>query len=305
VGNRKSLLFLKKKKQKDFCLAVADSPATRAISKSFLVLFFLATAAKAHETRVLGLTGAANFRDLGGYATTDGRHVRWGEVYRSNALSALTPADEKRVEDLHIVAEVDLRTQQERAAEPDRWLEKPGDIYESPRPSLAPIIGPMMAKVTDAATARQWMQAFYARIPDEYRPEYAALFHRLAGGEGPLLIHCTAGKDRTGVAAAILLSALHVPRATVVKDYVLTGDLLPPPKPAGGGAGAAPHPTGGSLLSRLPPDARAEIWRTDETFVLAALKSIDAEYGSVDVYLEKGLGLSGAEVTHMRQLLTE
>jgi protein-tyrosine phosphatase len=172
-------------------------------------------------------------------------------------------------------------------------LEKPSDIYESPRPSLAPLVGPIMANVKDAATAHQWMQTFYARIPDDYRPEYAAIFHRLAAGKEPLLIHCTAGKDRTGVASAILLSALNVPRETVVADYVLTDSVLPRPKVTAGG-----------VLSRLPPDAQAEIWRSDSAFVLSALRSIDTEYGSVVAYLEKGLGLSPAEVKDLRRRLT-
>jgi len=257
------------------------------------VLLALAAAAPGPDRRVLGLTGAPNFRDLGGYETVDGRHVRWGMVFRSDALSTLTLADEIKIDHLHIAAEIDLRTQQERAAEPDKWLEKPDDIYESPRPSLAPIVGPMMAKVKDAATARQWMQAFYARIPDEYRTEYAVIFHRLAEGREPLLIHCTAGKDRTGVASAILLSALRVPRETVVKDYVLSETLLPRPS-------FAPASLGG-----LPQPAKAELWRPDAAYVLAALQSIDTEYGSGVAALEKGLGLSDGDIARIRRRLVE
>jgi protein-tyrosine phosphatase len=256
------------------------------------ILLTLTAAAPSSDTRVLGLTGAPNFRDLGGYETSDGRHVRWGLVFRSDALSALTPDDEMKIDRLHIAAEIDLRTQQERAAEPDRWLDKPADIYESPRPSLAPIVGPMMAKVRDAATAHQWMKAFYARIPDDYRPEYAAIFHRLAAGREPLLIHCTAGKDRTGVASAILLSALGVPRETVVKDYLLTEALLPRPRAM-------------AALGGLPEQAKIELWRTDDAYVLAALQSIDTEYGSVPAYLKNSLGLSEAEISQLRSRLIE
>jgi protein-tyrosine phosphatase len=251
-----------------------------------------AAAPPAHN-RVLGLQGAPNFRDVGGYATADGRHVRWGMVYRSNTLSALTPADESRVEALHIGTEIDLRTMQERADDPDRWLQPPGDIYQSPKPSLKPLIAQVLASVHDLPTARQSMEHFYARMPDEYRPEYTALFTRLAAGDAPILVHCTAGKDRTGVAAAILLTALGVPRATVVQDYSMSQTLLPPTAAKSG------------ALARLPPDAQQELMRSDPVFIEAALDSIDHEYGSVGGYLKAGLGLHDSQIDAMRSRLTQ
>ncbi len=268
----------------------------------------MVASAQTGATKVLGLQGAPNFRDLGGYATTDGRHVRTGLVFRSNALSALTQADEARIDQLHIVAEIDLRTVQERQQEPDRWLHKPFDIYESPKPSLAPILRQLMPGVKDAATARHALQTFYAGMPDAYRTEFASLFRSLAAGREPLLIHCTAGKDRTGVAAAILLSALGVPRQTVVADYKLTEKLLPPPDASAttsAGSAAIAKSQAATALSRLPADAKAELWRSEDSFILAALRSIDSEYGSVDGYLRTGLGLSAAEIIHIRALLTK
>jgi hypothetical protein len=123
---------------------------------------------------VLGLAGAPNFRDLGGYATKDSRHVRWGEVYRSSALSALTPQDEATVGTLHIASEFDLRTAEERAREPDRWLHPPAMVVDSPKQSLRPMTVALLAHVSDAATARQAFIGLCARMPDQYRPEYSA-----------------------------------------------------------------------------------------------------------------------------------
>ena len=263
------------------------------VAPLLLAMSLPSAAAPRAQDRVLGLQGAPNFRDIGGYTTADGRHVRWGLVYRSNKLSALTPADESRVTALHIATEIDLRTIQERADEPDRWLQPPADIYQSPKPSLKPLIGQLLAGVHDVPTARQSMERFYARMPDEYRPEYTALFQRLAAGDAPILVHCTAGKDRTGVATAILLTALGVPRETVVSDYGMSEKLLPPPSIKAG------------ALSQLPPDAQRELMRSDPVFIQAALDSIDHEYGSVGGYLKNGLGLNSAQIDAMRSRLTQ
>ena len=93
------------------------------------------SAAPTH-VRTLGLQGAPNFRDVGGYATASGQHVRWGEVYRSNDLSNLTPADADRVAALDLISVVDLRTEEERQHAPDIWLHAPMEVYSSPKTSL-------------------------------------------------------------------------------------------------------------------------------------------------------------------------
>jgi len=255
---------------------------------------------------VLGLTGAPNFRDLGGYETSDGRHVRFGLVFRSNKLSSLTPADETTIASLHIVSEIDLRTREERTSEPSLWLRRPADLYESPKLTLRPIIGPLIGQIHDGASARKAFADFYAKMPDMYAQEYRALFLDLLAGETPMVIHCTAGKDRTGVAAAILLTALGVPRETVVADYTLTEKLLPPPaKPA---PGATPKPGASKALAafaKLPKDAQIEMWRSEPVYIDAALDSIDHEYGSVDGYLKKALGLNDAQIAELRTNLTQ
>jgi protein-tyrosine phosphatase len=252
---------------------------------------------------VLGLTGAPNFRDIGGYPTADGHHVRADLVYRSNKLSALTPADEATVDRLHLVAEIDLRTGEERRSEPSRWLHTPADLYVSPKASLAPTLGPLLKQIHDADSAHRALTSFYAQMPDLYRPEYAAFFHRLAAGDTPMVVHCTAGKDRTGVAAAVLLSALGVSRSVVVGDYTFTNKLLPPPPNVKTLPKNAPKAL--AALYALPPDARAAVWRADPAYIEAALDAIDREYGSTDGYLRKGLGLSDAEVASLRTRLTE
>jgi protein-tyrosine phosphatase len=263
-----------------------------------------AMAPQTHE-RVLGLQGATNFRDLGGYATEDGHHVRWGLIYRSNKLSALTPEDEARLDALHIRTEIDLRTLEERKLEPSLWLHRPADLYESPKESLGPEIRNSILQAHDVDSAHQVVEAFYARMPDLYKAEYAAFLRDLIDGEEPMVVHCTAGKDRTGVASAILLSALGVPRATVIKDYEMTETLLPVPPRSGTGAQATKVSQPIAAMDQLPDDVRVELWRSEAPYIQAALDSIDHEYGSMHGYLTVGLGLTDADIAKLRATLTD
>ena len=263
-----------------------------------------AAAAQPVATRSLGLTGAPNFRDIGGYASSDGRHVRWGRVFRSSELSKLTPEDEGKVARLGLVAVIDLRTQEERDRSPSAWLERPADSYESPKPSLAPVMSTILKDAATADGARAGIEAFYAQMPDAYRDEYAAFFHRIASGELPILIHCSAGKDRTGLAIALLLATLRVPRDTIMTDYALTETLVPrllgqnPGAPAAAGQAA-------NILGQLPEASQRVLWRSDPRYLAVALRSIDREYGSVEGYVRNGLHVSEHEQAALRKALLD
>ena len=284
-------------------LAVAARPVATATSATAAAR---PTAEMPAHARVLALQGAANFRDLGGYRTADGRQVRWGRVFRSDKLSALTPEDQQAIALLNIGAVVDLRTREERIQQPSRWLNTPADVYESPKPTLQTVVATLLKHATNAATARAAVRDFYAGMPDMYSEEYAALFKRLAAGETPLLIHCTQGKDRTGVAAAVLLRALGVPRKTVIADYVLTEKLSPPPpRPIERDPVANNIAQSVTSMRPLPEAARVELWRSDASYIEAALAAIDKEYGSIHGYLTKRLLLDNEQISSLRRSLTE
>lgn len=266
----------------------------------------VATHPAAAPQRSLELRGAPNFRDIGGYATGDGRHLRWGRVFRSSELSKLTPADAERVDKLDIMAVIDLRTEGERRQSPSIWLRRPQDVYESPKPSLAPVMQKLLREAQTADGARAGIEGFYADMPDSYSAEYAALFHRIAAGELPILVHCSAGKDRTGVAVAVLMSAIGVPRDAVLADYALTEELVPMLPSAGRSAapvGAATQAT--SVLGQLPEESQRVLWRSDPNYLTVALESIDREYGSIDAYVRRGLGVSARDLDTIRAALTE
>jgi protein-tyrosine phosphatase len=292
-----------------FLLVVAVTAAAASTAAAAVVD---ATAAQLNHpaatapARTLELQGAPNFRDIGGYALDDGRHVRWGRVFRSSALSKLTPDDVAKVDRLDLAAVVDLRTLEEREKSPSVWARRPRDIYESPKESLAPVMQTIMHDAQTADGARAGIESFYARMPDSYRTEYAALFHRIAAGKLPILVHCSAGKDRTGVAIAVLLASIGVPRDTIIGDYALTEKLvpeLPTAQQSAATVGAAAQAS--AVLAQLPDESRHALWRSDPEYISVALHSIDREYGSVDSYVRHGLRISDREIAVIRKALTE
>src|SRR3990170_656260 len=173
--------------------------------------------------RRIGLSGPVNFRDLGGYDTVDGRRVRWRRLFRSDSLSPVT-ADDARLltEELGLLAVVDLRTRRELEREGRGGLADVALHYQH-----IPLIeevetgsdGPFERSLTDA----------YALMLDESAGRISAALAAIASevAEHPTVFHCTAGKDRTGIVAALVLALLGVSDEDIVSDYVLTQDVMP------------------------------------------------------------------------------
>lgn len=255
-------------------------------------------------TRVVPLEGAANFRDLGGYATADGRHVRWGQIYRSNSLAGLTAADYKVVRSLGVRLVCDLRTDEERVDEPTRWQGPAPEFVNSPKAALETNMRALFGEGPPTAEAvRTNFIAFYGQTPKVYAGEYKAMFRRLIDGDAPMLMHCSAGKDRTGVGSALVLSALGVPRATVVADYAMSAVLLAAAPPR-----AAPDPKRSAsmaMFASLPPDVMKMLMGSEPAYIEGALDAINAEYGSVEGYLDKELGVSAADLAALRRRYLE
>jgi protein-tyrosine phosphatase len=174
------------------------------------------------------LEGCLNLRDLGGYPTKDGRQVRWGCVFRAGELCLLTDADADAITRLGIRVVVDLRNRWERSARPDRL--PPGiDLVErrsppsgsSPTPTLEELIVSGDLPVRDDELRAR----VYVDMLDRLAPEVGAVLGRAVDAvDRPLLFHCVAGKDRTGVVAAVLLGVLGVAEEDIVEDYELTTD---------------------------------------------------------------------------------
>jgi protein-tyrosine phosphatase len=172
---------------------------------------------------VLALDGCFNFRDLGGYATTDGRTVRWRSLFRADGPHALTAADTATLSALGIVTIIDLRTVDE-AEQRGRWNDHIGRAVSHHLP--------MTDVLPDETELMQWVEAahvgdHYGKIADGGANAITGAIKILASnGVLPAMFHCSAGKDRTGVLAAIVLGLLGVPDETIVADYALSRDAM-------------------------------------------------------------------------------
>jgi protein-tyrosine phosphatase len=239
-------------------------------------------------SRSVALAGATNFRDLGGYVGKQGRLVKWRKLFRSDHLGLLTTADVAQLADLNLSRVFDLRGVKERVAHP---FEAPGVAVHSLsiEPTVVQALHDFAAKnkTLTAQVAAELMQQTYRDFVTHNSARFKELFAHLLERDSPLVFHCTAGKDRTGFAAALILLALGVQRDAVMQDYMLTNALYKAPDLVGGGA---------------PPEVRAVIATVREDFLNAALDVVDAEHGSVADYLEYGLGLGPREQAHLLEL---
>ena len=180
--------------------------------------------------RVLHLNASANFRDFGGYITFDGKRVKRGKLYRSDTLSLLSDADVAEVSKLGLNRIVDLRTDSEINREGNDRI-YPGN--ETKYDFLYFGYGdPYLAKA-QVSTELAWdilqvnFPCLYVNILKQNEMSIKLVFDRFAdSSQYPILIHCTQGKDRTGIVIALLLLLLGVPRSTVMEDYMLTEKLV-------------------------------------------------------------------------------
>lgn len=233
---------------------------------------------EAQDQRVLRLKGASNFRDLGGYATPQGHRVRWGRIFRSDHLGRLTAEDEVLLAALGVQRVLDFRGEQERAAVPNR-LATARQHALGIEPTVVQRLQDLAAagQRLSAAVAVELMKELYRALVNDQAHRYAEFFEHLLDTDTPLVFHCTAGKDRTGFAAALTLQALGVPREVVLQDYLLTNALYQPPP--------LPH-------TNTPHEALAVLWRVQTEFLEAAYEALDADHGGVDRYLEQRLGVT-------------
>ena len=253
--------------------------------------------------RVLALEGVRNFRDLGGYDTRHGRRVRWRHLFRSASLGSLTPRDHAQLEALGLRVICDLRATDERAKEPVRW-----SLGAAPRlleRDYQLDLGMLSAVMTrPEAALHEGRAAFcelYATLPLRFVESYRALFAALLAGETPLAFNCSAGKDRTGVGAALVLAALGVPRATIVEDYLLSNEHYRP----GPEVGAAMSGRHGKWLLALRPEMLQLMLTVDASYLEAAFESLQRSHGGVERYLDAALGVDAAALEALRERYTE
>lgn len=238
--------------------------------------------------------GISNFRDLGGYRNQQGRYLRKGKIYRSARLNALSADDLTVFNTLRISTICDFRGDEEYQEDYDQS----GVIIDIQphRLTIPPRIAEQVIELyhandLNAETAHKLMMASYRSYVTDYVVIYRNLFDLLTDhGNHPLIFHCTAGKDRTGVAAALILSALNVDRDTIMNDYMLTNQLW---NRAGVDRKGLPDDICEALLSARPD------------YLNAAFMEIEDQHGSVERFFEVGLGLDGERRRCLEELLLE
>ncbi|MFF2050502.1 tyrosine-protein phosphatase [Leifsonia sp. NPDC058194] len=259
------------------------------------------------------IDGTHNARDLGGIALDDGAVVASGVVFRSDALATLTPAGVQSLLDLRIGTVIDLRTDNERHRAPDilpsggeaRLVELSilgGAMDELVKQLLPSDDHAALDQAQIAALVEQipTLDELYIAILQSSAPQFAQVARTVAesaGTERPgVLFHCTAGKDRTGIAAALLLTVAGADRDAIVADYELTQTNL-----AGAFADAL---TGLITQLGIPLVPRLETLATKSpgSAITAALDWIDANHGDVAGYLRSG-GLTDAELDGVHRAL--
>lgn len=261
----------------------------------------LVSSGEAVGTRFVEVQGGRNFRDVGGYRTADGRHVRWNRLYRSGSLGGLTDAGRTVVDGLGVTAIVDLRSTGERATDRGDWLKsRPG--YWTRTYDLA--FGDLSKALSNPANAtpdkvRAMMAEGYRKTIDEQAQSYRELFLRLGSAKGPVIVNCTAGKDRTGVATALVLRSVGVPYSVVREDFLLSNNA-----PGMNSLHQGMKSQASGLGMAMSPEVMGLLAGVDGSYLDAAFDQIEKQYGSLDKYLSKRLGLTRTQVAAVRRNLT-
>jgi protein-tyrosine phosphatase len=252
--------------------------------------------------------GVANFRDIGGYRAAGGHKIKSGLIFRSGELSGLTAGDQQGVGRLNIRYEVDLRTDAERSANPSNWGKKVPQLISvsvgMPRDGRALNDRTRQlreAKNVDEARAR--MQETTASLAIEGAPAIGKVLSELAKADGPALIHCTAGKDRTGVTVAVLMTLLGASREDVYHEYMRSNESIDAQLQRQKAREQAGKDVNG--LSGVDPTVAKAMMGTDRGYMEAMFREIDAKYGSFDAYTQRGLGITSAQIAQLRKNLIE
>jgi protein-tyrosine phosphatase len=239
--------------------------------------------------RLIALEGAVNFRDLGGYATVDGQRTRWRVLFRADGLSELTGTDLEVMRELGIRTVVDLRSGQEVEQSRFNVDAHPVTFHHYPFIEALP-------NAEGFERAPGFLGTQYTEMLDDATPQIIGALSALAAPDAcPAVFHCTAGKDRTGLLSALVLSLLGVPEETVIADYALSG--------------AAMVRLRAKLIEKYP-DGKGFIADSDVLFsadpsnMVALFAHLRAGYGTVAEYAAQ-VGVPDDVVDRLRQSLLE
>ncbi|MEH6590143.1 MAG: tyrosine-protein phosphatase [Halioglobus sp.] len=258
------------------------------------------------EHRVLGFEGISNFRDLGGYKTEYGRTVAWGKLYRSGTLATASRSDLAYLDQLNLTALIDFRSSLEKEEEPNVLpdpqhfeLIEIAVLDDGNEAMISDIRARIDSGNFDGFDPDALMLEGNRQFATTFTPQFRQFIHTVVDAAGtPIAWHCSAGKDRTGFAAAILLRILGVPMPAVMDDYMASQQL------------AVEARSKDLFMLRLFVGEEAEekmkiLLGVDRTWLEAAFTAIDQKWGSFDNYVTHGLLLTPADVNALRTALLE
>jgi protein-tyrosine phosphatase len=242
--------------------------------------------------RRVDFTDLWNFRDIGGYGTLDGGVIRWGMVFRSDSLHYLSPSDLEIFDGLGIRAVFDLR----RASELEEFP-GPRPFVHLPLPSRT-VTETDPASLVDHIDGERWLFEDYCGMLENASAEFGVLFARLADSALlPAVFHCFGGKDRTGLTAALLLSALRVEREVILDDYEMTNDYR--------GIAQIPDVVDDFVSFGIARPAAEGMLSAPRWAMAQVLELLDVEFGGIESYLRERCDLSDQTLSRLRAVLVE
>jgi len=247
------------------------------------------------------LEGAFNFRDIGGYETSDGRTVKKGHIYRSDGLAALTANDHERLKQIGLRLVIDLRAPAEVEQAPDKLPDdNPPEYLNLPvsREDFDTVATLERLKKGDTSWfSDTFMTDGYIQNVDLFSDTWGIIFTRMAEENGrPAVFHCTAGKDRTGILAALILLALGVPEETIIHDHGLSNKYIKEKL--------------GKIFEYLrslgvDPESISDYFNAPRDAMEATLDHIRSVYGSAEEYLITRAGVKPGVLNKLKEDLLE
>ena len=251
--------------------------------------------------RLLPIKNGYNFRDLGGYPTADGHQIKWHRLIRTGSLARLDQTDLTVLDNIPISLDIDLRATDEVKKDPDRvpsqakYYHLP--VFEADETDASHSDEEIAAQMQQPGNGYHHMIDVYHRMTTaaSAKQAYQNLFNLLLNNEhGALLFHCTAGKDRTGMAAYLILSALGVEQKIIMEDYLLTNTVTQ----------VSYHWLQDMRITALrgTSDKPAALASVAPDYLNTAIKNITQNYGNVNQYLNNYLDITPTEIKDLRKL---